>query len=327
MSSRYRFLFLMDPYSRLNLETETSLLLMKELLSRDHQVFWLEASGLYLKDDALYGEVSRVSQVTPLHVGVSLVSSLDEFDALLIRKDPPFDQSYLHLTLLFEHLSDRPLQFNSSASLRNFNEKLLPLLWPDLAAPTLVSADERQIHEFLALHKTIILKPLDDCSGKGIERISLDRRASEIIHRYMKSLTAVSPFIMAQRFLQEVHEGDKRVYLVNGEAIGWVNRIPRRGQYLANIHQGATCEATRLTGFEKDVIHRISPFLVKEGIFFAGLDFIGDHLTEVNITSPSAICQINQVMNERLEVPMVDAMVNALDARKLDNGVRETASC
>lgn len=316
MSAKYRFLFLMDPYSTLNLETETSLLLMSELLCRGHQVFWLEESGLCLKENNVHGKIGQVSQVKPLHVGVPVESSLNDFDAFLIRKDPPFDQCYFHLTLLFEYLPDTLLQFNSSASLRNFNEKMLPLRWPDLTPPTLVSADEVQILEFLHMHKTIILKPLDDCSGKGIERMSLDSCASQEIKRYMRALTAMSPFVMAQRFLQEVVYGDKRVYLVNGEAVGWVNRIPQAGQYLANIHQGAYCEATELTVFERKAISRISPFLIREGIFFAGLDFIGDYLTEINITSPSAIRQINQVMNDRLEVRLVDAMLNAVDAKK-----------
>ncbi len=315
MQPRYRFLFLMDPADSLNPETETSLALMTELLNRGHCVYWMEESGLYLRDDRVHGRISRVTQTGPPRLTDPLESVIESFDAFLIRLDPPFDERYLHLTQILDYLPDNLLQFNSIEALRNYNEKLLPLRWPGLAPPTLVTASAEPILDFLHEHGTIVLKPLDDCSGRGIERMVTGESALQEIRRYLERLATRSTLIMVQPFLPEVRLGDKRVYLVEGEPVGWVNRIPRSGRFLANIHQGARCEATDLTSFEKMAIGRISSFLVREGIFLAGLDFIGNYLTEINITSPSAIRQINQVMHTRLESRVIDAMLGALSRR------------
>ncbi len=308
----YRFLFLMDPYASLNLETETSLALITELLGRGHGVYWLEESGVFLADGVPHGKISEVTQVQPFITGPVITLPLEDFDALLLRKDPPFDLKYLHLTLMLDQLPARMLQFNSVRALRDFNEKLLPLRWPDLTPETLVTANSNLVLEFIEKHNTVILKPLDDCSGRGILRVQHGEITACQIESYKQSLATPSPYIMAQRFLTEVALGDKRIFLVAGEPVGWVNRIPQSGSFLANIHQGARCEATTLTEFESTAIERIAPFLRQQGIFFAGLDFIGSYLTEINITSPSAIRQISQVMNQKIEVKLVDRMFERL---------------
>ena len=312
MTPHYRFLFLMDPYPTLNLETETSLLLMNELLARGQSVFWLEASDVYLRGNRVYGRAAPVTRTQPLQRDVAADRPLEDFHALLVRKDPPFDQGYLQLTLLLDYLPISLVQFNAAAALRNFNEKLLPLRWPALSPPTLVSSSSREITTFLERHQRIVLKPLHDCSGRGIECVSRNEQAGSRIERYLSEHAATSSYVIAQRFLPEVADGDKRVYLVAGEPVGWVNRLPAADHFLANIHQGGRCEATGLTAFERRAVASVAPFLVEHGIFLAGLDFIGDHLTEINITSPSAIRQINQVMNTRLEAKLVDAMLGVL---------------
>ena len=308
----YRFLFLMDPYVSLNLETETSLTLITELLGRGHKVYWLEESGIFLADGVPHGSIAEVAQVHPFETGQMVTLSLDDFDALLLRKDPPFDLQYLHLTLMLDQLPASMMQFNPVRALRDFNEKLLPLRWPDLTPETLVTANSNLVLDFIEKHHTVILKPLDDCSGRGILRVQHGEISACRIESYKQSLATASPYIMAQRFLTEVALGDKRIFVVAGEPVGWVNRVPQSGSFLANIHQGARCEATTLTEFEAMAIKRIAPFLRQQGIFFAGLDFIGSYLTEINITSPSAIRQINQVMNQKIEVKLVDRMLERL---------------
>ncbi len=312
MNTSYRFLFLMDPYPTLNLETETSLAMMAELLTRGHRVFWLEEPELYLNEGTPWGRVSEVENIQPFEMQKTTPEPLEKFDALLIRKDPPFNQQYLHLTLLLDQLPDRLMQFNSASALRNFNEKLLPLRWPELSPPTLVSANTELVLAFLKKHKTAVLKPLDDCSGRGIIRIEHEKTTATDIEHYKQSLCGASSYFIAQRFLPEIARGDKRIYLVDGEPVGWVNRVPQPDSFLANIHQGARCEPTGLTQFEQTAIRKIAPFLRNEGIFFAGLDFIGSYLTEINITSPSAIRQINDVMQERIETKLVDGMLDRL---------------
>lgn len=313
----FSFVFLMDPYANLNLATETSLLLMDELIARGHDVHWLQQEGLSLKNDQPFGELSRVESVHPFLCSTPESRNLNGFDAILVRKDPPFDTGYLQLTLILDFLSDSVVQFNSVKALREHNEKLLPLRWPELAPPTLVSMDVEQLEAFLAEHREIVLKPLNDCSGRGIVRVQWDRRKSyrDALSENVYDKNGNPRYVLAQKYLAGVRAGDKRVYLVNGQPVGMVNRIPRLGQFLANIHQGASCHETELTETENRTIQAIAPFLRREGVFLAAADFIDGYLTELNITSPSAIRQINEVTGREVHKDIVNAMLNEMRSR------------
>lgn len=320
MSIKEAFVFVMNPYARLNLQTETSLLLMQELLERGHGVYWLQEDELSLQHNRLTGRVHAVESVTPFRLGPPYLRDLDEFDALLLRKDPPFDTRYLQLTLLLDFLDPRVVQFNETRALRNFNEKLLPLLWPHFTPPTLVSRSASLIAQFVDEHRHVILKPLHDCSGRGISKVDWDENGSfhDAIARALSALEGDRPFVLAQKFLPNVSNGDKRVFLVDGKPIGAVNRLPRPGTFLANIHQGALCEKTSISDKELQIIDTIAPVLRREGIFLAGADFIDGFLTEVNITSPSAVRQINAVSGERLEGRIVDLMLECVRRKRAE---------
>jgi len=315
-----RFLFIMDPAETLNLETETSLLLMQELIERQFGVYWLQQEDIALYQDQPMGRVSRVTCTEPLQQAQAEWENLNGFDAVLVRKDPPFDLNYLHLTLLLDHLDPSVAQFNDVKALRDFNEKILPLRWPGFAPPTLISMNAGQLGGFTREHGCVILKPLEDCSGRGIEKISCDEAGHYLvrIEQALRDSRGKPRFLMAQKYLASVSQGDKRVYLVNGQPRGLVNRVPRDGGFLANIHQGASCEATTLSGRETQIIAAIAPFLREHGIFLAGADFIGGYLTELNITSPSALRQINTVSGETVQRLVVDAMLEYM-------GIADTA--
>ena len=321
---RYRFVFLMDPYSTLNLGTDTSLLLMEELIARGHQVFWLEVDDLYLSHQQARGRLQRVESVSPFLRSLPEDCELDEYDALLVRIDPPVDSQYMHVTQILDQLDDSVMQFNDVAALRNFNEKLLPLRWPELTPPSVVTKNESVLASFLAKHGDIVIKPLGDCSGRGIHRLrlsSIDGQTEGSASTTTSSVVNInlkSQYIMAQKFLHNVSEGDKRVYLVDGEVVGYVNRIPRKGSFLANIHQGAQCKATMLTKKEKDAIELIAPFIKDNGLFFVGVDFIDGYVTEINFTSPSAIRQINEVMGEAVHRVLVDKMLDKVSNKILN---------
>jgi len=246
-------------------------------------------------------------------------TNLNSFDAILVRKDPPFDTVFLQLTLILDHLDPRIAQFNDVKALRNFNEKILPLRWPDFTPPTLISMNAGQIAQFARQHHSIILKPLNDCSGRGILKIDWD--AAENFRTHIAAALHDPQdrprYLVAQKYLDAVKEGDKRVYLLNGEAVGLVNRVPREGSFLANIHQGAHCEAASLSARENLVIKTIAPFLHEHGVFLAGADFIGGYLTELNITSPSAVRQINAVSGESVHRRIVDAMLEYVAVNRL----------
>jgi glutathione synthase len=311
MNKRATFLFVMDPPETLNLATETSLLLMQELIKRRHRVFWVQQEDIALYQDQPMGRVYEVCEAEPLRRAEPAWENLNRFDAVLVRKDPPFETVYLHLTLVLDHLDPRIAQFNDVAALRNFNEKILPLRWPDFSPPTLISMNATQIAAFAVEHRRIVLKPLHDCSGRGIRKIDCDTPGDVKlqIEEALRDANGLPRFLVAQKFLSQISLGDKRVYLVNGEPVGQVNRIPQQGSFLANIHQGANCEAATLNAREEHIIAKIGPFLREQGIFLAGADFIAGYLTELNITSPSAIRQINAVSGTKLQQRIVDAML------------------
>jgi glutathione synthase len=175
-----------------------------------------------------------------------------------------------------------------------------------------MSADQ---HERFAIeYQSLVLKPLNDCSGRGISKVDWDERGDfrERISEALVDSNGKPRFVVAQKYLPAVSRGDKRVYLVDGKAVGMVNRIPQPGSYLANIHQGAKCLPAQLSAREKHIIRTITPFLLEHGIFLAGADFIDGHLTELNITSPSAIRQINEVSGEQVQHKIVDAMLERI---------------
>ncbi len=314
MTSTAKFLFIMDPPETLNLETETSLLLMQELIERQHRVFWAQQEDIALFHDQPMGRVSGVTSAEPLRRMQSSWMNLNDFDAVLVRKDPPFDTTYLQLTLILDHLDRRVAQFNDAKALRNFNEKILPLRWPGFSPPTLVSMNLDQLAGFAREHRTIVLKPLNDCSGRDIRKVTFDDEGEFRVQleRAMLDAQGHPRFLLAQKFLPAVSHGDKRVYLVNGEPCGLVNRIPGQGGFLANIHQGAICVPGTLSAREDQIIATIAPFLRDHGIFLAGADFIGGYLTELNITSPSALRQINEVSRADVHRRVVDAMLGKM---------------
>ena len=314
MNTAAKFLFVMDPYETLNLKTETSLLLMQELIERGQGVYWLQQEELSLVHDQPMGLVFPVTGTDPLQRAEPAWSNLNQFDAVLVRKDPPFDTGYLQLTLILDHLDPGVAQFNDVKALRNFNEKMLPLRWPEFTPPTLISMSADQLARFAMKHQCLVLKPLDDCSGRGILKIEWDEHGDfrEQINEALTDSNGKPRFLLAQKYLPAVSQGDKRVYLVNGKALGMVNRIPQAGSFLANIHQGAKCLPAQLSAREDHIIRTIAPFLLEHGIFLAGADFIDGYLTELNITSPSAIRQINEVSGEQVQHRIVDAMLERI---------------
>ena len=311
MDTPAKFLFVMDPFETLNLETETSLVLIHELIERGQGVYWLQQEDIALVHDQPMGLVSPITGADPLELAEPGWSNLNSFDAVLVRKDPPVDTEYLQLTLILDHLDPGVAQFNDVKALRNFNEKMLPLRWPEFTPPTLITMNVDQLERFTIEHRSLVLKPLNDCSGRGISRIDWDERGDfrEQIGEALIDADGKARFLVAQKYLPAVSQGDKRVYLVNGEEVGMVNRIPQPGSYLANIHQGAQCESAQLSARESHIVNTIAPFLLDHGIFLAGADFIDGYLTELNITSPSAIRQINDVSGEQVQHRIVDAML------------------
>jgi glutathione synthase len=315
MSGRhYRFLFVMDPYASLNLATETSLLLIDELLARGHEVSWAEPVDISLDGDTLQVDARSVRQTAPLQLDAAVCRRGDSFDAVLIRKDPPVDRNYLQLMQLLERLPPSVLQVNPARTLIALNEKLLAMRYPQFAPPSLATMSAGHLHAFVERHREVVLKPLDDCSGRGIVFVDAGMAGLDAALAAMLLDPHGKPrFVQAQAFLPGIAAGDKRVLLFQGEVVGIVNRIPAAGSRLGNIHQGAAVEAAALTAAEADCIRALQPLLAEHDLQLVGADFIDGRLTELNITSPSALRQINAVSGARIERRIVDGLLRRLD--------------
>ena len=300
-------LFVIDPLHTLNLATETSLLLIEEMARRGHTTavatlpdLYLTESGVGVRARSIILDLSR----QPFYqLGATADHPFTDFDLVLMRKDPPVDAAYLAATFILERAATVVPVINDPVGLRTVNEKLWPLSLPEFAPPTLVSNDSERLVAFAETHGRVVLKPLQDCSGRGI--VLVDRaQAPQQVAAYLAA-HAERP-VLAQRFLEGVAAGDKRILLLAGEPIGAVNRIPRSRDHLANIHQGARVEATTLTPRDNAIIAAVKPLLVRHRLWLAGIDVIEGHLTEINVTSPSAARQINAVSRTHVEVPIVD---------------------
>lgn len=316
-----RCVIIIDPLDSLNLTTETSLLLIEELARRGHEALVATLDDLYLSERHAGARVRPITldlaRQPFFQLGAPRNLPFATADLVLMRKDPPVDAAYLFATFVLERAAADVIVINDPVSLRTVNEKLLPLAFPAFTPPTLVSGDVRRLIAFAAAHTRVVLKPLNDCSGRGIRLV--DRGdAARVIGPYVAA--AGGRPVIAQQFLEGVAAGDKRILMLGGEPIGAVNRVPRGRDHLANIHQGARVEATTLTARERAITAAVKPLLLERRLWLAGIDVIDGHLTEINVTSPSAARQINQVSGARIERPIVDYL-EALVRRRRDDAV------
>ena len=231
---------------------------------------------------------------------------LATMDLVLMRQDPPFDMAYITATHLLEHIQASTLVVNDPVHVRNAPEKLFVTHFPDLMPPTLITSDKAEVLAFRAEYKDIIVKPLFGNGGAGVFHLKPD---DENLGSLLEMFTQLyrEPVIV-QKYLPEIREGDKRIILIDGEAGGAVSRIPVSGEARANFHAGGSARKTTLTSRERDICAAIGPTLREKGLVFVGIDVIGDYLTEINVTSPTGIQEINQLDGVQLEVGLWDAM-------------------
>jgi glutathione synthase len=223
-----------------------------------------------------------------------------------MRQDPPFDMAYITATHMLEHIQTGTLVVNDPVHVRNAPEKLFVTHFPDLMPPTLITSDKAEVLAFRAEYKDIIVKPLFGNGGAGVFHLKPD---DENLGSLLEMFTQLyrEPVIV-QKYLPEIREGDKRIILIDGEAGGAVSRIPVSGEARANFHAGGSARKTTLTARERDICAAIGPTLREKGLVFVGIDVIGDYLTEINVTSPTGIQEINHLDGVQLEVGLLDAI-------------------
>jgi glutathione synthase len=299
----------MDPIDRINIRTDTTFVVMLEAGRRGHELCYMELDDLSSRGGAPEGRYRRVNvaRATPHYrLGEEGSGPLAGFDVILMRKDPPFDLKYFYATHLLSLIDEgKCLVVNHPHGLREATEKLYALRFPELIPPTLVSADMQKLKGFMAEQGgEMIVKPLDGCGGSGVFHLTRrDRNTNALLETATEN---GKRFIMAQRYIPEVRGGDKRIVVLDGEPIGALLRIPREDETRSNLHVGGEGVKAALTPRDREICRAIAPSLKKLGLYFAGLDVIGDYLTEVNVTSPTGVQEINALDNVQLEQRIVD---------------------
>ena len=298
----------MDPMESIGIEGDSSFALMLEAQARGHELWhmWLREGKASLgarREERLYARARpvRVQRVLGDHFsfGETQVVDLGTMDTILMRQDPPFDMAYITATHLLEHIHPHTLVVNDPASVRNAPEKLLVTHFPDLMPPTMISWDLEAMRSFRAEHQDIIVKPLFGNGGAGVFRIKPDdENFSSLLEMHFSR--SREP-LMLQRYEPAVRSGDKRIILVDGEAMGAINRVPASGEARSNMHVGGRPEKTVLTAREREICAAIGPTLREQGLIFVGIDVIGDWLTEINVTSPTGLQEIARFDGVHLE--------------------------
>ncbi|MEM6961562.1 MAG: glutathione synthase [Myxococcota bacterium] len=290
--------FIMDPVSTVVVDEDTSFALMAQAERRGHRVSHALARDISLHHGRPRARIAQAKMSRESTQPVTLSShediALDEVDAIFIRKDPPFDADYLWLTLMLEPLRGHTLVMNDPRGLRDANEKLYACHFPECMPKTLVSSDADAIKNFTqSVGGRAVIKPIDGHGGKGIFVLS---EGDLNLNAHIESVTeGGSRVAMIQAYLPEVRVGDKRILLLDGEALGAILRVPAAGDARSNIHVGGSVVAAKLDAADHRIVEQLRPKLHQDGLYFVGLDVIGGYLTEVNVTSPTGIQQMSRL--------------------------------
>ena len=286
----------MDPVRGINIDTDTTFLMMMEAQARGHSLWVYEPDRLSMEDGQVTarGHALNLRAVKGDHaeLGQMEVRALKEMDVVLMRQDPPFDMAYITATHFLETIHPVTLVVNNPLEVRNAPEKLFVTGFPGLQPPTLITSDPLAIDDFRARHGDMVLKPLYGGGGSGVVRLKPDDPNLDALLELHAMIGREQ--VIAQKFVPAVSRGDKRVLLVDGEPIGAINRVPADGQVRSNLARGGRAEAVELTARDLEICRIIGPELKRRGLLFVGIDVIGDYLTEINVTSPTGGQQLKR---------------------------------
>jgi glutathione synthase len=300
----------MDPIEAIDIEGDSTFALALEAQLRGHTLWYYTPSDLSFRDGRVYAlsaplEVRR-EKGNHASLGEARTKDLSEMDVILLRQDPPFDMAYITTTHLLEQLHPATLVVNDPAEVRNAPEKIFVTRFPDLMPETLITTSRTEVEAFRSDHKDIIIKPLYGNGGAGVFHLKPgDENLSSLLEMFGDMFR--EPMIV-QRYLPEIRQGDKRIILVDGDPVGAVARMPQEGEARANFHSGGAAQETGLTAREQDICAAIGPALRERGLIFVGIDVIGDWMTEINVTSPTGIQEINRLSGTKIEADIWDAI-------------------
>jgi glutathione synthase len=312
-SERLNVGFLMDPLERVLVHHDTTFALMVATQARGHRIHCFEQYQVSFAEGrpAVRAREVEVQPVPGAHFRVvgTRTLGMDELDLVWMRKDPPVDEAFLHATQLVEASSGKaPLFVNAPRGLRSASEHLWALRFPDLSPPTLVSCEVAELKAFIeAAPAGAVLKPVEGHGGEGVVFLGRgDRNTTSLLELYTRRGTE---WAMLQHYLPEARVGDKRILVLEGEPLGAVLRVPREDDHRGNLAAGGTPVRAGLTARDRELCRRLAPHLAAEGLFFVGLDVIGDWLTEVNVTSPTGLVEIAELDG----APLADRVVSSLE--------------
>ena len=287
----------MDPIQDVDVDADTSFALMEEAQSRGYEMWVYPAENLSWFEGRVLARARpvRVKHVQGEHADLGdevMLDLAEDIDVVLMRQDPPFDMAYQTAAHILEFLKGQTLVLNDPAWVRSSPEKILPLLYPDIIPPTLISRDLQAISEFRETHPDTIIKPLYGNGGEGVFRLKPgDGNFKSLLEMFFAR--SREP-IIAQAFLPAVSEGDKRILIIDGEPVGAINRVPLKGETRSNMHVGGRPEKIGLSARDLEICAAIGPLLREKGQIFVGIDVIGDYLTEINVTSPTGIQELER---------------------------------
>jgi len=291
--------FQMDPIEDVDINADSTFRLAEEAQNRGHDLYFYTPNDLTFNRGKVAAKVRSINLKRKIgdHVDFGPVELLElsEFGVIWLRQDPPFDMGYITNTHLLDLVAKETLIVNNPFWVRNLPEKLLVLEFPNLIPDTVISRDLEEIKEFKREFKDIIVKPLYGNGGAGVFRLKEDDRNLTSLHEFFSNLS--SEPLIAQAFLPDVKNGDKRIILVDGSPVGAINRVPKAGEIRSNMHVGGKAEPAKLSQRDREICRAIGPTLKSKGQVFVGIDIIGDYLTEINVTSPTGIQELERFDN------------------------------
>jgi glutathione synthase len=298
----------MDPLEGIIYEKDTTFMLMLGAHARGHEVYYLPEDGISLIEGKVYFHALKVipQQIEhmPFKEEFAARLSQDDVHAVFIRTDPPVDERYLMNTLLLDHLPEKVALINDPSGIRTVNEKVWASQFRNITPPTIISANKDDLSEFIAKHKNIIAKPTNGYGGKSVFHIEKGSTNTNVI---LETLTEnYNKAIVVQKYIPESKNGDKRILLLNGNILGAVLRMHEEGEHRNNFYAGGKPKPATITANDKKIVSILKPHLQKLGLYFVGIDILGDYLIEVNVTSPTCMQEINRLYNVRLEEKVID---------------------
>jgi len=298
----------MDPLETINYKKDTTFMLMLGAHARGHEVYYLPEDGISLMEGKTYFHVIKVTPQAIEHLPFKEEHtshlSQDEINAVFIRTDPPVDERYLMNTWLLDHLPKHIAVINDPSGIRTVNEKVWVSQFKNITPPTIISANKGDLLSFIARHKNIIAKPTNAFGGQSVFHIEKGSTNTNVI---LETLTErFNKAIVVQKYVPEAKNGDKRILLLNGKILGAVLRMHGDGEHRNNFYAGGKPMPAKITANDKKIANILKPHLQKLGLYFVGIDMLGDYLIEVNVTSPTCLQEMNRLYNVKLEEKVID---------------------